>query len=96
MSFLSRLFGRASEPPTPAGDPLRVAEVEATLAGLRPLLALDGGDVELRAVHESGDVELRFRGACETCSISDQTIQGALEPRLREAHPWMRELLVGA
>jgi len=76
--------------PAAAGDPARVAEVEALLDGLRPLLAADGGDVELVAV-EGGRVRLRLVGACRSCSVRPQTL-GAIEPELRRGLPWLEEL----
>lgn len=92
MGFLNRLLKRApAERPAPTGDPLRIAEVETQLAILRPLFAADGGDVELVDVTE-GCVSLRFEGACRSCFAQAQTLQGAVEPRLRETLPWFVEL----
>lgn len=90
MSWLERWFGKevgGSSPPT--GDPQAIAEVEGVLRELRPLLAADGGDVELLAVEE-GWVHLRFRGACTSCAASTETLRGAIEPRMRERLGWVR------
>lgn len=71
-----------------------MAEVEGVLAGLRPLLRADGGDVEVSEVSEVGDVRLRFVGACRSCSQSPLTAQALLAPRLAEALAWVRAVNV--
>jgi Fe-S cluster biogenesis protein NfuA len=86
MSWLARIFGSAS-PPT--GDPQRIQEVEEVLAELRPMLAMDGGDFQLRAI-EGGWVDLRAEGACAGCHAQATTLSQALEKRLRERCPWIQ------
>ena len=86
MSWLSRIF--ASEV---VGDPDRVGEVEAVLDELRPMLAMDGGDFVLVSI-EDGMVTLRAKGACSGCHAQATTVSQALEVRLRERCPWLREL----
>jgi len=39
-------------------------EVKAALEKIRPYLQADGGDVELVKVTDSGQVQVRLRGAC--------------------------------
>lgn len=79
--------------PAPRGDAERLAEVHAVLAEIEPLVAADGGRIELRAV-EGDLVVVALRGACERCSASDLTLQGLLEPRLRERIAWFGALRV--
>ena len=88
MSWLRKIFAAPAPASAPTGDPVRVAEVEAVLVELRPLLRLDGGDVALLAV-EDGVVRVRLQGACTSCSSQGMTLQGAVEPRLRERLPWV-------
>ena len=96
IGFLARILGRegGAEPPAPEGDPVRIAEVEGVLAGVRPLLLADGGDVQLVEVTGEGRVRLRFVGACERCYQSPLTAQAVLDPRLRQALAWVREVVV--
>lgn len=98
MGFLDRLLGSFRAPASghrePTGDPLRLAEVEAVLARVRPLLARDGGDVALVAV-DGGRVEVRWVGACTRCCARESTLRLGLEPALRDALPWFRELAAG-
>ena len=95
MSWLGRFLGRAEREAgpeaAPRGDPIRIAEVTSVLDGLRPLLALDGGNVELVAV-DDGWVSVRLLGACTKCHVSDMTVHGAIEPKLREELDWFAGL----
>jgi Fe-S cluster biogenesis protein NfuA len=87
--FLERIFGKPPEPPR--GDPERIAAVQRLLAELEPLVAADGGAIELVAV-ERGRVDVRLEGACKSCVASESTLFDALEPKLRAALPWFSEL----
>ena len=91
MSWLERLLngwnadGAHVDPPT--GDPERIAQVIGVIEELRPMLRADGGDLELVAVQD-GWVEVRLRGSCTACHVSDMTVHGALEPKLKQRFDW--------
>lgn len=90
MSLLDRWFGRSNEPEQPQhGDPERLRVVRAVLNELAPMVAADGGEIQLIG-EDDGWVEVRLRGACAHCSASDMTLFQALEPKLRAAAPWLR------
>lgn len=94
MSWLERLvsgWGLDTEPRPAVGDPALVAEVMTVLDEMRPMFKSDGGDVRLIAV-EDGWVTVQLRGACASCASSEQSLFGALEPRLRERCTWVRGL----
>lgn len=62
--------------------------IEAVLESVRPAIQSDGGDVELVDWKEdSGRVEVRLMGACESCPISMMTLKEGIERRLRDAVP---------
>jgi hypothetical protein len=68
VSWLERLLG--SERPTARaarGDTARVAEVQCILDELAPLIAADGGRVELAAV-DWGHVHLRLMARARTAA----------------------------
>lgn len=65
--------------------------MQRLLDELEPLVAADGGAIELVAV-EQGRVDVRLEGACQRCLASEATLFDALEPKLRTALPWFREL----
>lgn len=89
MSWLKGfLHAFKDEPPEVTGDPERIAQVQAVLEELRPAIAADGGAIELTSI-AGGWVTVRLRGACSHCMVSDTTVHGAIEPRLRERHTWV-------
>jgi Fe-S cluster biogenesis protein NfuA len=61
--------------------------VEAVMNEIRPMLQADGGDVELVEVTEEGVVKVRLTGACGGCPMSQITLSGGIERRLKEAIP---------
>jgi Fe-S cluster biogenesis protein NfuA len=59
-------------------------EIEQVLESIRPVIQADGGDVQLLGYdEESGVVQLRLLGACESCPISMMTLKEGIEKRLR-------------
>lgn len=59
-------------------------EIEIALRDVRPHLAIDNGDVEIvRFEEESGVLEVRFLGACKTCSMSAMTLRAGIERAIR-------------
>jgi Fe-S cluster biogenesis protein NfuA len=59
---------------------------------IRPSVARDGGDISFAGFRE-GIVELRMRGACSGCPSSTATLKLAIEARLREEVPEVREVV---
>ena len=53
--------------------------VQIVLEKVRPYLKIDGVDVELIKVREDGIVELKFLGACDTCSLKPMTLRAGIE-----------------
>jgi Fe-S cluster biogenesis protein NfuA len=53
--------------------------IEASLERLRIFLAIDGGDVQLVRVTESGIVEVRLMGSCAGCPMSSMTLRAGIE-----------------
>ena len=65
-------------------DKLRT-EIDAVLESIRPAIQADGGDVEFVSFNkESGVVQLRLLGACESCPISMRTLKEGIETRMRQ------------
>lgn len=98
MSWLGRLLSgwnfdeqRSGAAVAPHGDPERVRAVQAVLERLRPLLAADGGGVELIAV-EGNCVRIRMQGACRSCSAAQSTIASSIAPQLRAELAWVESI----
>jgi len=54
---------------------------------IRPVLQMDGGDIELVDVDSDGTVKVRLKGACGGCPMSQITLTMGVEKRLKEAIP---------
>ena len=59
---------------------------------IRPAIAMDGGDVELRS-YENGIVTLHLQGACSTCPSSTMTLKMGIENRLKSEIPEIIEVV---
>ena len=55
------------------------AQILTKLEEIRPYLREDEGDVEFVSLNEDGIVEVRFLGACATCSLSIMTLRAGIE-----------------
>ena len=61
--------------------------VKKSLEKVEPMLALDGGGLELLDI-KNGKVFVRLKGACIGCSASGQTLKYGIERQLRmDIHP---------
>ncbi|WP_200763204.1 NifU family protein [Nitrosophilus alvini] len=61
--------------------------VENVIEKIRPMLALDGGDIKLLGI-KNGKVFVQLQGACIGCSASGNTIKYGVEKQLRvDIHP---------
>ena len=61
--------------------------VETSLDKVAPMLALDGGGMELLDI-KNGKVFVQLQGACVGCGSSGQTIKYGIEKQLRmDIHP---------
>ena len=68
-------------------------KVEEALDEVRPMLAADGGGVELVEVSEDGKVSVRLKGACGGCPMSQMTLKMGIEKRLKEKIPEVKEVV---
>ena len=66
--------------------------VEVALAGIRPMLASHGGDVELLEIAPPR-IEVRFIGACDGCPASALTFHEGVKKAIEEACPEITEVV---
>jgi len=59
---------------------------------ISPLLAMDGGSIELVSV-EDGTVKVRLSGACAGCPMSQYTLVNFVEATLKEKVPEVKEVV---
>ncbi|MBE3100184.1 MAG: Fe-S cluster assembly protein NifU [Planctomycetes bacterium] len=86
-AIIARVQGRvpAAKPAAPPMTNLqRINRIQEVIQNeIRPLLQADGGDVELVDV-DGKRVQVAFRGHCAWCPVSDVTLKGAVQAKLRE------------
>ncbi len=68
-------------------------KVEAVLEKIRPMLAADGGSVELVEVGEDGVVKVRLTGSCGCCAMSQFTLKMGIERILKQEVPEVKEVV---
>jgi len=66
-------------------------DVDKALAKIRPMLQMDGGDVELVDVKD-GVVKVRLKGACHGCPMSQMTLQHGIEKALKKDVPSVKKV----
>lgn len=64
-----------------------IERIENALAGIRPFLQQDGGDVEFISVDENKHVMLRLLGNCQSCSMSPMTMKAGIEEAIKKEAP---------
>jgi len=68
-------------------------KVEKALDKIRPMLAADGGDVNLVEVTDKGVVKLKLTGACGCCPMSQMTLKMGIERLLKAEVPEVKEVI---
>lgn len=62
-------------------------EIEKALNEVRPMLAADGGGVDLVDVSDDGVVKVRLTGGCHGCPMAQMTLKNGIERHLKKAVP---------
>ncbi len=74
----------------------RLSALNALIDLMRPSVQADGGDLVLvRCDVETGVVEVQLGGACSSCAISTDTLQGGVTRILTDRLPWVTEVIGG-
>ncbi|MGC2485932.1 MAG: NifU family protein [Acidimicrobiales bacterium] len=72
----------------------RLAALNSLMELMRPSVQADGGDLLLvRCDVETGVVEVQLSGACSSCAISTDTIQGGVTRILKDRLDWVTEVM---
>ena len=71
-------------------------KVMIVLKKIKPILASDGGSVELVDVDEkTGIVTVKLTGACGSCPFSAMTLKGVVEKMIKEDIPEVKQVVMG-
>jgi Fe-S cluster biogenesis protein NfuA len=90
-----RIGTGAAEAQAPADGDGFEARVHAALEQIRPMLAMDGGGIDLvSADPEAKTVAVRLTGACHGCAGAQMTLRYGVEKALRERIPELVEMEV--
>ena len=68
-------------------------KVEKALDKIRPMLAADGGNVDLVDVTADGVVKLKLTGTCGCCPMSQMTLKMGVERIIRQEVPEIKEIV---
>ena len=68
-------------------------KVEAALKKIRPMLAADGGSVDLVDVTADGVVKVKLKGACGSCPMSQMTLKMAIERIIKQEVAGVKEVV---
>jgi len=68
-------------------------KVEAALKKVRPMLAADGGSVDLVDVSADGVVKVKLKGACGSCPMSQMTLKMAIERIIKQEVAGVKEVV---
>ena len=66
-------------------------KVQKIINKIRPMLQADGGDVEL-VVIKDGVVQVRLKGACAGCPMSQMTLKNGIEKFLKKEIPEIKSV----
>ncbi|HAH32780.1 MAG TPA: hypothetical protein DCL44_10750 [Elusimicrobia bacterium] len=71
-------------------------KIEKVIVKIKPMLAADGGSVELLGVDEkTGVVTVKLTGACGCCPHATMTLKHVVEKMIKEEVPEVKEVRVG-
>jgi Fe-S cluster biogenesis protein NfuA len=70
----------------------RIALIEDALAGLRPFLKKDEGDITFVELTDDMVVKVALHGACKSCSMSTMTLKAGVEERIKNVVPEVRKV----
>jgi Fe-S cluster biogenesis protein NfuA len=68
-------------------------QVEKALEKIKPMLAADGGSVELVEITPDGVVKLKLTGSCGCCPMSQMTLKMGIERILKQEVPQVKEVV---
>jgi Fe-S cluster biogenesis protein NfuA len=71
---------------------LLLHQIELALDDIRPHLAVDGGNVTVVDVTDEMIVQVKWLGACESCSMSVMTMKAGVEQAVKSRLPQIRSV----
>jgi Fe-S cluster biogenesis protein NfuA len=66
--------------------------IDEALDTVRPHLHVDGGDVEVVSINDAMEVQIRWMGMCESCSMSAFTLKAGIEDAIKRYVPEVKSV----
>jgi Fe-S cluster biogenesis protein NfuA len=70
-----------------------LARIEEALDTVRPHLMVDGGDVEVVGITDEMELQIKWVGMCESCSMSAFTLRAGIEDAVRRFVPQVKSVV---
>lgn len=70
-----------------------IQKINLALDTVRPHLNVDGGDVEIVDLTDDMEVQIKWMGMCESCSMSAFTLRAGLEEAIRRFVPEIKSVV---
>ena len=64
-----------------------IKKVDNALDDIRPHLAVDGGNIEIVDITDDLEVQIKWLGNCESCSMSAMTMRAGIEQTIKGKVP---------
>lgn len=68
-------------------------KIKKIIEKIRPMLQMDGGDIELVEVTDDLTVKVRLQGACGHCPMSQITLKKGVEAAIKKEIPEIKEVI---
>ena len=69
-------------------------KVQKVIEEIRPMIQMDGGDIELVEVTDQGVVKGRLKGACAGCAGATMTLKFGVERILKQKIPEVKDVVL--
>jgi Fe-S cluster biogenesis protein NfuA len=69
-----------------------LTRIDEALDTVRPHLHVDGGDVEVVSINDAMEVQIRWMGMCESCSMSAFTLKAGIEDAIKRYVPEVKSV----
>ena len=69
-------------------------DVQKVIEEIRPMIKMDGGDIELVEVTDDGVVKVKLQGACAGCPGATMTLKFGVEKLLKQKVPSVKSVVL--
>lgn len=70
-----------------------IQKADLALDNIRPHLQVDGGDIEIVELTDEMELKVKWKGSCESCSMSLMTMKAGIEEVLKQKAPEIKSVV---